>query len=219
MASAGLAIATLLLVAWNAHRTQPPSAAPWSLVVIDIGLVTVPLIGAVVIAAFLSQTPMLRATGMDHWMWTDALLGIGVAALARAAVELIAPTVGTLGGPFDVADADVGIARAASVLAAVLISPVVEEMFFRGLVQRALADAMRRSGRVAASALAILVSTIAFTGLHVAASPGAVTLTATIGTVGVGFGCGVATAVTGRLGAAVVAHTAFNASGAILLVT
>lgn len=219
MAAVGLAVAAVALVAWTTWRAQLRGAAPWSLVVLDAAVVAVPLIGAVVVAALLSRTSMSRATGMDRWMWTDALLGLAVAAIARAVVELIAPTVGSLSGPLDVADVGVGVGLATAVLGAVLISPVVEEMFFRGLLQRALVDAIGWLGHAAASVLAILVSTIAFTGLHLVASTGAVPLTSVIGTVGVGVACGVATAVTGRLAGALVAHTAFNASGVILLVT
>lgn len=219
VASAGLAIAALLLVIWTAYRVQLRNAAPWSLAVADIAIAAAPLMGAVVVAALLSRTSMLRTTGIDRWTWADALLGLAIAAVARAVVELLAPTEGRLSGPFDVVDRGVGFGLATAVIGAMFISPVVEELFFRGLVQRALADAMSRFGPVAASVFAVPASTVAFMGLHLAASAGPVSLGVVVGTVGVGLGCGIATAATGRLAAALVAHAAFNASGVFLLVT
>ncbi|BDV29791.1 hypothetical protein Microterr_04510 [Microbacterium terricola] len=195
--------------------------APLATVLIDLVIMTVPLLVAVIAAGVIAgggepRGPervhdWVRAVGLRAWRGSDLLLGIAVALIARALVELIAPTSGSLGGGF-APTAPVVIAA----VAAVVVSPVVEELFFRGLVQRALADGLGRAGRVAASAVAIAVSTGAFVLLHVLA--GGAGLGVIAATLAVGIGCGVLTAVTGRLGGAIVAHVLFNAAGIALLI-
>ncbi|MBM7829204.1 membrane protease YdiL (CAAX protease family) [Microbacterium aurum] len=107
-------------------------------------------------------------------------------------------------------------------IAVVLFAPIVEELFFRGAVQRALQALLTRPARPllpsrAAAAVAIGVTTIAFVGLHAVPYGGAVPLGAVLAPLLVGVGAGVLTAATGRIAAGVVAHVLFNAAGIALL--
>jgi membrane protease YdiL (CAAX protease family) len=93
----------------------------------------------------------------------------------------------------------------------------VEELFFRGLMMRALDDALHDAGRLLRPLVALLVSTGTFMLLHMLPFTGGVSLGLVIGTFGVGLGCGILTVVTGRLGAAIIAHVTFNGVGVLLL--
>lgn len=151
-----------------------------------------------------------RATGTRSWRWLDVVLGVGTGLALRAVIELMHPT----SGSFERVEVT---AVVAFVVVAVVVSPTVEELFFRGLVVRALADALAGAGAVIASTAAILCSTAAFVGLHVAAFGDDVPVSLIIGTSLVGVGCGVLTLLTGRLGAALAAHAVYNLGGVVLL--
>jgi len=89
------------------------------------------------------------------------------------------------------------------VVMTVLIAPVAEEVFYRGLVQRALQDGF---GKV----LAVAITSLLFAGTHfqLVQFPALVL-------VGVVFG--ILAVVTGRLGPAIWAHAGFNAVTVIVL--
>lgn len=89
------------------------------------------------------------------------------------------------------------------VLVVVVGAPIVEELVYRGLVQRSLSRTTgAASGLLLASILFSLIhfSPVEYPGLFVA---------------GLVFGLG--TAVTGRLGPAIVTHAAFNAAGLVMV--
>lgn len=90
-----------------------------------------------------------------------------------------------------------GVGTVAMVLVLVVGAPVVEELFFRGLLQRSL---VRRLGPPVGIAVGALV--FGLTHYDVAAFPGLVAFGAVLG---------VLAHRSGRLGASVVAHVAFNA--------
>lgn len=92
------------------------------------------------------------------------------------------------------------------ILAAVVIAPIVEELFFRGLCLRAI------EGTFGTTA-AILGSTVLFTLPHFTnpSLAGTAVLFSVIAVVGLVLA--VVTVRTGRLGAAVIAHAAFNGVG------
>lgn len=219
VAAGGFGAAVLLLFVVDATGPMWAGMPGWIAAVASIFAANAPLIIAVVAAAaFTSIVGFARATGIRHWVWTDLLYGLFVGIVARAVVELLAPTLGGFGGPLGGAlsgDATLALAIAAS--AAVLISPIVEELYFRGLMVRALFDALSDAGRVGASIVAVTTSTAAFVLLHVVAAGALVPMGLIIGSLVVGVGCGVLTVVTGRLWAAVVAHVLYNASGLALL--
>lgn len=217
--SAGFGGAALLLYVVDATGPMWAGMPGWLAALASIFAANVPLLAAVVAAAaFTSLLGLGRATGILRWTWTDILFGLFFGVFARATVELAAPTLGGFGGPLGGAltgEATVALIVAAS--AAVIVSPVVEELFFRGLLVRALLDALGEAGRVGAAVVAIATSTAAFVLLHVVAAGSLVPLGLLIGSIVIGVGCGVLTVWTGRLGAAVTAHLLYNASGLALL--
>jgi membrane protease YdiL (CAAX protease family) len=100
------------------------------------------------------------------------------------------------------------------ILAPVLVSPVVEELFFRGLVLRAVSRAVADNGaaRRWALGIAVVVSAVTFALIHLI-GVGSPTAAVVIGlsTLLFGLGAGALAAATGRLGGAIVAHVVFNA--------
>ncbi|MDE0545406.1 CPBP family intramembrane glutamic endopeptidase [Microbacterium sp. C7(2022)] len=215
----------------------------WMLVLVDAVVLSLPMVLAVWAAVRVAAARGFRwAVGLSQWRVTDIVIGLGVGLVARALVEVFAPSVrgagvfsgGALGGAVDVAAILVGFA------VAVLVSPVVEEVFFRGVLQRSLADALRGSDAGSAGpagpagvadaaepprdlvldviigVAVIALSTAAFVALHVVPSLVAglpVSLAVVLGTGAVGVGCGVIVYVTRRLGGALIAHATFNAIG------
>ncbi|KAF2413440.1 hypothetical protein B1729_09985 [Microbacterium sp. B35-04] len=195
---------------------------PILVAVADLLLLSAPLIAAVILAVRVSGDRFAPATGLRGFSWIDIAAGIGVGLLARALVELAAPTAGGLGaglgaGLGGAEEAGVVAATVVALAGAVLVTPFIEELFFRGLLQRALADALTDAGPAVAGVVAVLVSTAAFTALHVVAAGSVVGVGLVLGTVAVGLGCGILSLLTGRLGGAITAHIVYNAIGVALL--
>ena len=90
-------------------------------------------------------------------------------------------------------------------------SPVVEELFFRGLVLRAALWRFRDLGRRAGPALAIVLTGLFFGLVHFEALQ-------FLGLAGFGMVLGVLAWRSGRLGPSIVAHMAFNATTVIAYV-
>ena len=220
LAIAGIAVAATLVVILilPAIHERLSSVPGWVVRMTDLVVLSAPLLLGVGLAGMLAADGIRRATGIRRWRWTDAALGVCVGLITRALTELVAPTAGRLLGPFDVElTADVLVGAAVLVAGVVLITPVVEELFFRGVIVRALSDALTGAGRAIAGTVAVAVSTAVFVMLHIAPSGAGVPLGVVVGTSAVGVGCGILTLVTGRLGGAIVAHVAFNAIGVALL--
>lgn len=182
---------------------------------LDVVVVLAPLAAAVVVATLVASEDRRigPATGLRPWRWTDLLTGLAVGLALRAVMELFLPTTGSLGGPLGAITAAAVVTAAASVL----IAPVVEELYFRGLIQRALEEGLDRAPRAVAAVTALAVSTVAFVVLHVASfvapTPGQIAAWGLVG-----LGCGILTLSTRRLGAAIVAHVVYNAIGVALLI-
>lgn len=103
----------------------------------------------------------------------------------------------------ELADRATGFSVVVLVVVVVVGAPIVEELVYRGLLQRSMAAAWGRWRALAAAAawFAIIhLSPVEYPGLFVA---GAV------------FGFGVA--LTGRIGPGILAHAAFNATGIVVL--
>jgi uncharacterized protein len=183
--------------------------------VIDVVLVEGVLIVGALLAARLGGTAGIAdAWGVRRWPWTDILAGVAAGLLLRAIVESLWPTVGGLGGPFGApAVADVLVI----VIGSALIAPIVEEVFFRGALQRALHSALWGAGRAIGGAAAIVASTAAFVAMHTIGAGETVPVALVVATALTGLVCGTLTAVTGRLGAALAAHLVFNIAGILLL--
>jgi hypothetical protein len=191
------------------------SAPGWLRALVDLAVATLPLLVAVLIAGWVASTGGAgRATGIRSWRFLDVFAGISVALVARSIVELISPTTATLDGGLGVVDV---CAVTVALLGFALVSPLMEELFFRGLVQRALGDALARAGAVLAGTVSVLVSTCIFIGAHLAAEV-TVPVVSVVAWVLVGLGCGILTLLTGRLGGAIAAHVVFNGIGVALIV-
>lgn len=149
----------------------------------------------------------------------DVLWGIALGFAARAADSFIrlslAPSSGPGGQP-TLGAAVTGSALALGLLAPVIIAPLVEECFFRGLMQRTLSAGGAPSRLRTAGA--VLVASLAFAAVHVVLSARTPTDVTTIGagTFVFSLGSGLAAAATGRLGASILGHMAFNGLGVLL---
>lgn len=100
-----------------------------------------------------------------------------------------------------------------------LLSPVVEEWVFRGVLQPLAARGFTRAGahRGTATAVAVVFVAALFAAGHVALNPGGWTLVTASVTFAVGLTCGALAAFTGRLGSAIGVHFVFNATGVGML--
>jgi membrane protease YdiL (CAAX protease family) len=147
---------------------------------------------------------------------TDLVIGLLTAMMALGLVAVMSSAVGAVVGLGDQSEAEntqflsdaTGTVWIYPLLAAVvIIAPVVEELFFRGLVLRAIE---KRAGPV----VAVIGSTLAFTLPHFNGSTAAGTavLLASIGTIGAVLAT--VTVLVDRLWPAVMAHMLFNAFGA-----
>jgi uncharacterized protein len=145
----------------------------------------------------------------------DLLIGLGSAIMAFGLAALTGGVAATLVGLADENQADnTQFLRDAEgtpwlyvfLLGAVIGAPLSEEILFRGLVLRAFE---KRAGLVAG----VIGSTALFTVVHYigGSADGTVVLFASIASVGLVLA--VTTAVTNRLGPAIIAHVLFNAVG------
>ena len=210
LAVAGIFVAALVVAGW---RGVP--AEPWVARALDIVVLLSPLVAAVVLAIALAASRGFFRRVVLGWRWTDAVLGLAAGLVMRAIIELVAPTSGTLVGGFGIVSVAAIVVFA---IGAVFITPVVEELFFRGIVLAALLDLCASLGRVMAAVVGIAVSSAAFVALHVSPLGGSVAWGTVLAPLLVGLGCGILFALTRRLAAGVVAHVVFNAIGVALLV-
>ncbi|MCP2638124.1 CPBP family glutamic-type intramembrane protease [Microbacterium sp. HD4P20] len=209
VAAAGVVIAGLVVSLYRGI-----GATGWIGSLADLVIISVPFVLAAVVAIRLAATPGFVRRVLLRWRWTDVAFGLGVGLLVRALLELLVPTTGSLLGGFGT----VSIAAVAVIaLGAALVTPIVEELFFRGVAVAALLDVFGSLGRVVAAVASVAVSTAAFVALHVVAAGGMVTWGALLGPLAIGVGCGILFAVTGRVAAGICAHVVSNAIGVALL--
>jgi membrane protease YdiL (CAAX protease family) len=90
-------------------------------------------------------------------------------------------------------------------------SPFVEELFFRGLLLRALLGSFQELGRRLGPAVSIVVTALVFALVHFEALQ-------FLGLAGFGVVLGILAWRTGRLGPSIVAHMAFNTVTIIAIV-
>ncbi len=218
IAGAGL-IATVIVIAtaslWRSALTGWPAGA---LSLMDIVLINAPMVLAVFVAARVgaSRSEERSGRGKIQTRGIDTLLGLSLAVTMRGLVELIVPTTGSLGGATLDADAlETLVGVAVLVVGFAAVSPIVEELFFRGLIQRATTQI--GGGAWLSRIAAIAVTTALFVFLHVGTIGVTPTWAIFVAGVIVGLGCGALVAATGRVTGAVVAHVGFNGSGVILL--
>lgn len=163
--------------------------------------VWVPLLGAVLVAIVCSRSV---ATGFGLSIRPiDLLWGIGVGLLLRVAAILIEITVYGRAAP--AATLDDGWLLFTAVLPPTVIAPVVEELFFRGLLLRTLE-------RLAGRDTVVAVSSTAFAARHLlTATTLAQLLVVGLSTFAFGVAAGALAVVTRRIGGAIIAHVALNA--------
>jgi len=192
------------------HATRSSGASP-SLRLLSVAAI---LYGSLVLAAvhFYRQDGSLQfrhAYGLV-FRWSDLAWGFVVSIVARIAATvvilpllLLAPdAVGTNIPSGDELEG-VWVLVALSV-AAVVLAPIVEELYFRGFVQRSLETRW-------SIAVAIAMASVLFGLAHVGFQPG-------VGSIGIALSTGTAGAVFGiaawytrRLGVSMAAHAMFNA--------
>lgn len=153
-ATAGLVVgATLALILAGVATGWP--ASPAVLILISSYLVVwLPLSGASVVASRVAGR--VAGSGLRHdtalaFRPVDVALGAAAGLVLRALAEILEPTTGSYGwlllDPAAAGDRAQYYAIAAiMVLAAVVIGPVIEEVFFRGLLLRSLLGALAGGG-------------------------------------------------------------------------
>lgn len=169
-------------------------------------------VGAAVLASRLRGTKHLVADLGLRFRWVDLLgipIGIGGQFLITLAYRPIAPHIHDFHQRFQapaqrLAGGSHGFGYAVIVVATVFGAPFFEELFFRGVLLRALARLFGRWGGWVGPALAIVLSGTAFGFAHGE-------LLQLFGLALFGVILGTVSYVTGRLGMNMVAHATFNA--------
>ena len=153
----------------------------------------------------------------------DLLWGAGIGFIARAADAVLRlalvgstglsqqPTLSAIAAPN-------AQTVALGIVAPVLIAPLLEEIYFRGLIQRGLAAALEPHGAVTKWSAAVVLTSLAFALVHallLLAMPGEAVL-AGISTFVFALLAGTTAAATNRLGGAAVGHVVFNGLGVLL---
>ena len=182
--------------------------------------VWIPLLGAVLVASFVRGRRSLTLDFGLRFTWLDLCWGVGLGLLARAAVSGIElATSGRIAGFGVRLELPTGFELwFGLLLAPIVLGPFVEELFFRGLVLRAVECGAGGGGgrddrrtRVAAASVAVLTSALVFALLHVTqATTVSEAWRLGLGSLVFGLAAGVATVLTGRLGAAIIGHMVFN---------
>jgi len=217
IATAGLVGAVVLVMLLNELYGRGVFVDQQLAVLLSYLVVWLPLLGAVLIFGYVvGARPGLPGIGL-RFRALDLLWGLTLGVVGRVLATIVEIAgygqMGSAGGSLDAPAHDLWWLFAV-ILAPVLVSPFVEELFFRGLVLRSVRTATATSGathRIAVG-IAVTVSAATFALMHVIGT-GFSTATVVIGisTLLFGLGAGALTVVTGRLGGAIVAHVVFNA--------
>jgi membrane protease YdiL (CAAX protease family) len=185
-----------------------------------------PLVAVVLVATFrrgrrsLSLDFGLRIRPVDLVVGLGVGVGLRLAALGLA--ELVRQATGTRATAFSGGVGDPVLFVLFAVLAASVVSPVVEELYFRGLVLRSIERAVAPAGstdarRHRAAAIAVLGSALLFTAFHLDGVPETAAAASRLLTLFVvGIVLGLMAVVTKRLGPSIVAHGALNLTVAVL---
>ena len=216
-AAIGVVVATILVVLLSAAAVRGWPQDPKLSLLLSYLVVWVPLFGAVLIATLWRGARSLSEDFGLVFRPLDLLWGLTVGVLARLIAGLIEIAgygrIGSAGATFGEPVRDLWWVFAA-VLAPVVIGPFIEELFFRGLLVRAVTEFTRTSGgtRLAAIVVGILVSGFVFALVHIlTASTPTAAIVVGLSTFIFGAAAAVLAQVTGRLGGAIVAHVTFKA--------
>lgn len=221
-AAVGVVLAAVLVGLVDAGAAR--GAVPL-LPVVGYLAVWIPLLAVIVLAVWRFGSGSLRRDLGFGFRPLDLFWGLVVGLLARCVAVLIEVLVNgrllSVGGPVVVSDggpSGVWTMLAPLVwttIASVAIAPVIEELFFRGVVLRGTAGVLAARGVSARSVriAAVGVAGLAFALVHLigVGSP-AEAITVGCSTLVLGLGVGALAAATGRLGGAIIAHIVFNGS-------
>jgi membrane protease YdiL (CAAX protease family) len=153
--------------------------------------------------------------------WREIGIGVAVGLVLVPAVGLVSLSLQSMlsdvlgrdvNAPEQVSSDLSGLAAAAAVLLAVVIAPVTEELFFRGILFRSMRD---RGGFW----IAALVSSVAWGLVHVTTSPWEENLLLQVPIACMGIVLAWLYDRRGNLTASVAAHMAFNAVGIVLILS
>ncbi|WP_175472168.1 MULTISPECIES: CPBP family intramembrane glutamic endopeptidase [unclassified Curtobacterium] len=151
---------------------------------------------------------LVRRLGLG---WPDAVAAIGVAVVCRgldAGLSVLFSGTTGLTPPVTLGPPDV-VPLVVAAVGVCVVSPVLEEVVFRGVLQRRLASELTPRTRF----LAVLLTAFLFALLHLLLGAGGTTLAGFqvfVTTFVLGLLTGVLVAMTDRLGGAVLAHVLFN---------
>lgn len=218
-AAVGFAVALFVAVGYPLWRRQLWMLPDTALVAIDVIALLLCLVVAIAVGATLAAAPGRRAGALGLGATRTIYLALGIASglVMRAIVELLWPSAGSIGGSFG---DDALLAAVIAVIGVVLVGPVVEELFFRALMQRSLlqvvtGDAENRSPLAAAAV--IFITTAAFAALHLAPAGATVSWGLVVGVALTGVVCGILAVASRSTWPAIAAHMTFNAGGVIAL--
>lgn len=211
-ATVGVVLAVLFVVFASMAAAQFWVTDPHVSLLLSYLAVWIPLLGAVGVAWYFHGHDL----GL-RFRWLDVLWGLSIGLLARSvasAVEIIGfGQMGSSAVTFGETVYD-GWWLFGALLAPVLLAPLIEELFFRGLLLRSVLGVTRTGGgaRGSSTVIAVVVSAIVFAVVHVL-TVGTVTgvWVAGVSTFVFGVGAACLAVLTGRLGGAIIAHVTFNA--------
>ena len=205
----GYALASLIAAIWYAVSGDEELSLAGQ-AASQIGLWT-GMVGAAVVASHRKGAGTLAEDFGFRGKWTDIGLGLVVALAVQllvlpAIAYLLRPLLGEpeVSGPVqDLLDKSQGLAFAGLILSVAVGAPIVEELFFRGLLLRSL---QRRVPDWAA----VIVSAVAFGIAHGSALPVDAVLLVMISLTVFGAILAILAIRTGRLGPSIVTHSVFN---------
>lgn len=212
--AAGAGLSYVILVALRA--SGKPGGVLTELVLSELGL-WLPLVGAcILVSRRRGQGSLVTDFGL-RWRVVD--LGLGLAgSIAARSTESIAILPVVMFHPHFRAPDESTFRRftigptgwLVLVLVVCVGAPIVEELFFRGLVQTRL---VVRLGPV----IGIGVTSVLFGAAHLIGWNGPITLVYALAVAGGGVALGTIRHITGRLGTSMVAHSLFNAQALVAL--
>ena len=205
----GYALASLIAAIWYAVSGDDELDLAGQ-AVSQMGLWT-GMVGAAVVASHRKGAGTLAEDFGLRGKWSDVGLGLLVALAVQILVlpgiaYLLRPLLGEpeVSGPVqDLLDKSQGLAFVGLILSVAVGAPIVEELFFRGLLLRSL---QRRVPDWAA----VVVSAVAFGIAHGSALPVEGVLLVMISLTAFGAILAIMAIRTGRLGASIVTHAVFN---------
>lgn len=210
------AVSFAVISVWLVNTSAPTGLPPAINDILGYAPVWVPIIAALLIVSRHSDVSFARTFRLS-FAPLDAFWGLGAGLLFRAVASLVAflvlgQTDITGSGSFEFSIAFLG--ALAGLIIPVIVVPVIEELFFRGLLMPALTAQVERLGlgRVASVGLGIVVSSVIFGGVHVlGVGFGIQGLSVFVSTSLIGLGAALIVTFTGRLGGAIIAHAVYNA--------